>query len=161
MKHNEGFYRICKSDLGDRLWRFKKDEKYGRDGFALECVVANLFSAKGYWILAGYNASDGCGRYSGSQSADMGIDILVEKDGQKTVVQCKHYDRNLVRGPEVCQLLGSCLVAGATYGVFITTSGFTKQCRQICRLTLDRGYGLDLWSWDMLRRELNENLLNE
>ena len=161
MKHNEGFYRICKLDLDDRLGKFKHDTKYGREGFALECVVANLFSAKGYWIRVGYNASGEGGRYSGGQSADMGVDLLVEKSGQKTVVQCKHYDRVPVRGPDVCQLLGSCLVVGATRGIFVTTSGFTKQCEQIRQLTLDRGYGLCLWDWERLRRELDENLLNE
>ena len=148
------------SDLVDRLGRFKQDAKYGREGFALECVVANLFRAKGYWILVGYKASDGDGRYGGSQSADMGIDLLLEKGGQKTVVQCKHYGGTHVRGPEVCQLLGSCLVAGATRGIFVTTSGFTKQCEEIRRLALDRGHELFLWDWKSLRRELQENLLN-
>lgn len=161
MKHNKGFYRICESDLGGRLGRFKRDAKYGREGFALECIVANLFGAKGYWIQIGYNASDGGGKYGGSQSADMGIDLLVEKDGQKTVVQCKHYDRAPVRGSEVCQLLGSCLVAGATCGIFVTTSRFTKQCEYIRQLTLDRGYELHLWDWERLRRELDKTLLNE
>ena len=161
MKYNRGFYKIRESDLVDRLGRFKQDAKYGQEGFALECVVANLFSSKGYWILVGYKTSDGDGRYGGSQSADMGIDLLVERGGQKTVVQCKHYDGTHVRGPEVCQLLGSCLVAGAMRGIFVTTSGFTKQCGDIRRLALDRGHELFLWDWEVLGRELRENLLNE
>ena len=154
---------IYESDLRDRLGRFKRDTtRYGQKGRALECVVANLFSAKGYWIRVGYNASDWSGgRYGGDQSADMGIDLLVAKDGQKTVVQCKHYDRTPVRGPDVCQLLGSCLVAGVTRGIFVTTSKFTEQCREICRLALNMGHELSLWDWETLRCELHEHLLHE
>ena len=153
---------IYESDLRDRLDRFNRDTtRYGQKGRALECVVANLFSAKGYWIRDGYNASVWSGRYGGSQSADMGIDLLVEKDGQMTVVQCKHYDSASVGGPDICQLLGSCLVAGATRGIFVTTSKFTEQCGKICRLALDMGHELSLWDWETLRRELYEHLLNE
>ena len=159
MKLNGGFYGICEPDLDDRLRRFKGNAKYGRDGLALECVVANLFGAKGFWIRVGYKASDWSGRYDGSKSADMGIDLLVERGGQKTVVQCKHYEKTPVGGPDVCQLLGSCLVAGATRGIFITTSRFTEQCREIHRLALNQGYELDLWDWERLRRELDESLL--
>lgn len=158
MTYNEGFYSIRESDLNDRLARFKQT-KYGQVGYALECIVANLFSVKGYWICSGYKVGDWAGKYGGSQSADMGIDLLVERCGQKTVVQCKHYDSTPVRGPDVCQLLGSCLVAGTMRGLFITTSGFTAQCDKIRRLALNNEYELNLWDWKRLSRELSENLL--
>lgn len=162
MTCNRGFYKINRSDLDDRLWRFQRDNTYGEKGFALECVVANLFSAKNYWILKGYNVKKDDGRYYGSQVKDVGIDILVQNGGGKhTVVQCKHYDKTSVGGPDICQLLGSCLVEGTTHGIFVTTSRFTRQCWDIRRQMTNCGYNLDLWDWEFLRCELSDNLLPE
>ena len=162
MNYNRGFYRIGKPDLDDRLGRLRSG-KFGGPGFAFECVIANLFQAKGYWVTKGYNVNDWEDQpYGDKQTGDMGIDLSVERAGRKTVVQCKHYrGGTLVGGEDVNKLLGSVSHTGAKGGVFVTTSAFTKQCYEIQRLSLVTDVNLELWDWPMVKEEIRTYLLGQ
>lgn len=160
MSYNRGFYSIKHSDLDDRLRRLRGG-RFGRPGFAFECVMANLFQAKGYWVTKGYNVDDWEGLpYGDRQTSDMGIDLSVERAGRKTVVQCKHYvEGTPVGGEDVNKLLGSVSHTGAKAGVFVTTSAFTKQCYEIQRSSLATDVNLELWDWPKVKDEMRTHLL--
>ena len=57
-------------------------------------------------------------------SGDRGIDLVVSRNGQLSVVQCKRYETNI--GPStVRELVGAMTNVGADHGFLVTTSGFT------------------------------------
>ena len=90
-----------------------------------ERLVVDLLLAMGY----GFDESAGqVTRYSG----DGGIDGLVHEDKlglSSLFIQAKRYREQNVGRPEVQQFLGALTGAGASKGVFITSSGFSREAR--------------------------------
>lgn len=90
-----------------------------------ERLVVDLLLAMGY----GFDESSGhVTRYTG----DGGIDGLVHEDklGLSSIfIQAKRYSEQNVGRPEVQQFLGALTGAGAGKGVFITSSGFSREAR--------------------------------
>ena len=67
----------------------------------------------------------GCAVVHTGQTADGGIDLTVEKNGRRGLVQCKRYTRP-VGAAEVREFRGALAREQVTLGFFVTTSGFTK-----------------------------------
>lgn len=68
------------------------------------------------------------------RSGDGGFDFLVEKDGEKTIGECKLYGKNTTVGrPDVQKLVGANFTEGAEHMVFITTSYFTPEAKKFAR----------------------------
>lgn len=67
------------------------------------------------------------------QSNDYGIDGFFENAvGERGVIQSKQYmDGKLVSGREIREFLGAMEHAGVKLGIFITTSGFSRQAKEI------------------------------
>ena len=84
---------------------------------AFELQVARLFSALEYSVRPT------------PASNDAGVDIYMEKDGKKSVVQCKHFTRGNVSRPDVQQFFGVIIHENAAAGFFITTAGFSPHAR--------------------------------
>lgn len=63
-----------------------------------------------------------------SRSNDRGIDIVCEKEGLRYVAQCKRYTSS-VGSPDMQMFIGAMQNAGASNGIFITTSSFTKEAQ--------------------------------
>lgn len=81
---------------------------------AFEYLVAEAFRRQGY-------AAD----YSLDQGPDGGVDIVLKKEGQTSLVQCKQWKNGSVGVAVVREMLGI-LHARQAHGVFIiTTGGFT------------------------------------
>ncbi len=90
-----------------------------------EHLVLDLLHAMGY----GTNRSD-LQRVGGS--GDGGIDGIISLDRlglEKVYVQAKRW-KNTVGSPEIQGFMGALQLQGATKGVFITTSAFTKEAKQ-------------------------------
>lgn len=85
-------------------------------GTQFEAFVCRLFEADGYRV-----------RHNGA-SGDQGIDIVIEMDGSKDVVQCKRW-RNDVGSPVLRDFYGSLMHAGARYGFIVTTASFTADAK--------------------------------
>lgn len=60
------------------------------------------------------------------KSNDKGVDVIASKDGEKYVVQCKRY-KSMVGSPDMQTFIGAMKNEGAERGVFITTSGFSRE----------------------------------
>lgn len=56
---------------------------------------------------------------------DEGIDILLNTEKGKVVIQCKNYSENSIGSREIREFLGSMLHSNAIHGYFITTSVFS------------------------------------
>jgi hypothetical protein len=86
-------------------------------GVAFEQWTANLFTKHGYTVSAT--------RVVG----DHGIDLEMEREGRRVVVQCKRWS-DTVGEPAVREFYGALLNAKADSGIFVTTSAFSTQARQ-------------------------------
>lgn len=74
----------------------------------------------------GYNAT------LTSSTGDKGVDIYLEKDGNKIIVQCKTYKK--VIGPNTArELLGTMTAMGVKEGILACPSGFSEATKQFCR----------------------------
>jgi restriction system protein len=106
-----------------RAWRSRKlvDQQTGLASLcnlpwkAFEDLVAEVYRRKGYRV----EESLGGG-------ADGGIDLVLRKDGEKILVQCKRWKNKSVGAPIVRELYGLMTAESAKAATLVTTSGFTR-----------------------------------
>ncbi len=90
-------------------------------GHEFERHLKKIFRACGYRV-----------EVVGSEGADFGADLIVEKDGVRYAVQAKNYDRTVHKvGNDAVQQA----IAGATYykcenAMVVTNSGFTRAAKE-------------------------------
>ena len=68
-------------------------------------------------------------RENRSAGPDGGIDLVLERGGERVLVQCKRW-RADVGVAVVRELLGAVVAAGASRGIVVTTAGFTRPARE-------------------------------
>ena len=135
---NTGYYKIHASDIESKL---KRLNELDANGLGFECVMANLYCEQGYWILQGYCGDrERWGAYIKQYKQDGGIDIIIEKNGVKYAVQCKHYQRKNVESKDIQALLG----AFNGQCKFVTTSDYTKNARDVAK----RNSRIVLYNWN-------------
>ena len=90
-------------------------------GPEFELAVADVLRAHGYDLE----------RVGGS--GDRGVDLVgTDADGWKVVVQCKRYGPdNKVGSPAVQSFMGTMFNQEAEQGIFVTTSTYTRQARDL------------------------------
>lgn len=99
-----------------------------------EMLVGESFRARGYTV-----------KETGGGGADGGIDLVATRDGQTTLVQCKHWKVYTVGVPVVREMLGLMTAHGAATGCVITSGRFTGEAHQFAKgkaITLVDGDGL-------------------
>jgi hypothetical protein len=86
---------------------------------AFEEAVAELF------------ADDGWDVYITPETRDQGVDLFIEKDGVKAVVQCKTYKK--VIGPNVARdLYGTMIANNASHAYLAAPGGFSHGTKSFC-----------------------------
>lgn len=84
-----------------------------------EETLAHIYEEKGY------NAT------LTSATGDKGVDIFLEKDGKRIIVQCKTYKK--VIGPNTArELLGTMTAMGVKEGILACPSGFSEATKRFC-----------------------------
>lgn len=105
------------------------------DGFEFEEFCYNVFKANGYKAKLTPKTNDG------------GKDIILKKDNQTIYVECKHYsEENKITVNLIHKLISACTLDDIKYGIFITTSSYTKSAIDI--KDKSRYINLDLWYKD-------------
>lgn len=66
---------------------------------------------------------------NGGGGADGGIDLILRRNGERWLVQCKRWRDIKVGVKEIRELFGIVAAEGADRGVFITCSGYTQEAR--------------------------------
>jgi hypothetical protein len=89
------------------------------DWFQFEKLVALLFAKKGYAV-----------ERRGGAKADDGVDLILERDGVRTAVQCKHWQAWRVGVKTVRELRGAMAGEGFSKGMLIAMKGFTVDAIQ-------------------------------
>ncbi|MDE1462962.1 restriction endonuclease [Spartinivicinus poritis] len=100
-----------------------------------ELLVAEAYRRKGYRV----QVTEG--------SADDGIDVVLKKGAQITLVQCKHWKNSKVGVKPVRELLGVITAKRAHKGIFVTSGTYTRPATEFAQannLTLLDGEELQL-----------------
>jgi restriction system protein len=84
---------------------------------------------------------------SGGAGPDGGIDLIAHKDGERYLVQCKHWRALQVGVPVVRELYGAMAAEGAVGGFVVTSGGFTQPAREFAK-----GRNLQLIDGPLLKR---------
>ncbi|ADV63698.1 restriction endonuclease [Isosphaera pallida ATCC 43644] len=86
---------------------------------AFEEFVAEVFECLGFQTRAVGGADD------------QGVDLVLERQGLRAIVQCKYRGKGVVGSPEVQKLLGAVHRTGSHKGYFVTTSTFTLAAERL------------------------------
>ena len=83
-----------------------------------EDLVGEAYQRKGYSVTE-----------SGGGGADGGVDLVLKKDDEKILVQCKHWRAVKIGVKIIRELYGVVTAEGATGGIVITSGQFTREAR--------------------------------
>lgn len=84
----------------------------------LEQLVSEAYRRLGYRVVE-----------TGQSGADGGIDLVLHRDGQVTLVQCKHWRTQRVGAPVVREQFGLLMHHQAERVVIVTTGDFTSEAK--------------------------------
>jgi restriction system protein len=88
--------------------------------FQFETLVALVYRRSGYTVIR-----------RGGANPDGGIDLLIEKEDQRSAVQCKHWKTGNVGVKAMREFLGALTDTGIRQGIFITLCGYTGEAKQL------------------------------
>lgn len=83
-----------------------------------EQLVGEAFRRQGYRITE-----------TGGNGPDGGVDLILRKDGEKHLVQCKHWRSLKVGVAVIREFFGAMAVKGAAGGFVVTSGGFTQEAQ--------------------------------
>ncbi len=117
------------------LGRRKRNALYGRaagpDGLSaiatmswreFEMLIGEAFRHRGFRVVE-----------RGGQGADGGVDLVLAKEGERHLVQCKHWRATKVPVAVVRELFGAMAAEGAASGFVVTAGEFTKDARDFAK----------------------------
>lgn len=107
---------------------------------AFEQLVGEHFRRRGYHVAE-----------KGGSRPDGGVDLIVTRDGERYVVQCKHWKARQVGVSVVRELVGSITQSGAVGGFLVASGSVTAPA-----LALARDAGIEVVDGTRLRAELDE-----
>src|SRR5206468_4017056 len=90
------------------------------DWFQFEKLIALVYQKLGYAVTR-----------RGGANPDGGIDLIIEKDGQRVAVQCKQWKTWTVGVRNVREFLGALTHAKVQRGIFITPKGYTGDAKKL------------------------------
>ncbi|HHY76704.1 MAG TPA: restriction endonuclease [Firmicutes bacterium] len=106
------------------------------DGARFEDWLASFFRARGYRVE------------TTPRAGDYGVDLILEKNGHKTVVQAKRW-KGSVGVTAIQEVYAGKTLYGADAAMVVTNSRFTDDARRLAKST-----GVVLWDRNRLRAEL-------
>ncbi|WP_052659377.1 restriction endonuclease [Bacillus alveayuensis] len=66
------------------------------------------------------------------RTGDGGKDIILQRNGEKSLVECKRYNKSKVTRPDVQKFHSALMDCHATKGYYVTTGEFTQPARDYC-----------------------------
>ena len=90
------------------------------DWFQFEKVVSVIYEVRGCSV-----------KRLGGAKPDGGIDLIVEKDGERLVIQCKHWRKWNVGVRHIRELLGALVDSKIEKGVLVTLRGCTPEATEL------------------------------
>lgn len=96
----------------------KKRTPEDLDWQEFELLVGEVYRRQGYQVEL-------CAGLGG----DGGIDLILHKDGERIVVQCKKWNSWKIPPKEIREFFGTLIDSGAARGIFVTTQDFSRDAR--------------------------------
>lgn len=90
------------------------------DWYQFEKVVGLIYQSQGYIL-----------HRRGGANPDGGIDLIIEKNGERAAVQCKRWKKWKLDVPKVRELFGAMTHEGIPRGVMVSLNGFTLDAKQL------------------------------
>ena len=87
-----------------------------------ELLVGEIFRRRGYAV-----------ELCAGTGADGGVDLLLRKDEERVLVQCKHWKAQKVGVRELREFFGVLTAEQAPRGIFVTTGAFTDAARDFAK----------------------------
>lgn len=110
-----------------------------------EQFVAGQFKIKNFKVILTPRTNDG------------GKDIIIEKDGIKTYIECKYWNSNKSIGREEIQkLAGATMMDGVKNALFITTSTYNENAIEAAKALNKNGFNINLWTTNDLLAFINQ-----
>lgn len=94
----------------------------------VELLIGEIFRREGYTI-----------ELSAALNTDDGIDLMLRRDSETTLVQCKHWKAVRVSSREMREFYGAMAAGGAPHGILVTTGTFTPDAGEFAE-----GKGIEL-----------------
>jgi restriction system protein len=110
-----------------------------------EQACAGLFEREGYHVSLTPASGDG------------GVDIILRRDGEESIVQCKHRRKKCLGVSEVRELLGAKHDLGADEAFMVTSGAVSREARKLA----DRNEGLYVWDRERLVTLARRNLVSD
>jgi restriction system protein len=101
-----------------------------------EIIVGEAFRRLGYRVME-----------NGGGGADGGIDLVLDREGQRFFVQCKQWKVSKVGVKSIRELAGVMSAKGVRDGFFVTSGTYTKEAREFAEEA-----GVSLIDGDSLQR---------
>lgn len=108
------------------------------DWYQFEKLVGHVYEKLGYTVTR-----------RGGANPDGGIDLIIQKDGQRAAVQCKQWKAWNVGVKTVREFLGALTDAGIKNGKLITLHGYTGEAKQLAEKH-EIEIGNEVWLTQML-----------
>ncbi|MGO8931180.1 MAG: restriction endonuclease [Limisphaerales bacterium] len=87
-----------------------------------EYLVAEAYRRRGFTV-----------DYSLSKGSDGGVDLILQRDGRRSLVQCKQWKVFSVGRPVLQQMFGIVTAEGADEAIIVTSGQFTDEARAFAR----------------------------
>ena len=128
--HNEKMEQVgafLQAQKDHLWWKKQKSETFWRtmDGRSFEIEVAKLFKHRGYQVKVARMGADG------------GVDIVMEKDGERIAVQCKAHARKISEGV-ARDLYGVLHAYNYNRGILVTLNGVSSNTSEFCKSKKDK-----------------------
>jgi restriction system protein len=88
----------------------------------IELLVGEVFRREGYTV-----------ELSAALNTEDGIDLMLRRDGETTLVQCKHWRAEHVTEREVREFYGAMAAGGVPRGMLVTTGEITPDAREFAK----------------------------
>lgn len=92
------------------------------DWYQFEKLIARLLTLEGHQV-----------RRSGGARADGGVDLIADKNGRKTVVQCKHWKNWKIKEATIREMIGTLKLHGGDHLSLYTLNPSTIPADQLAR----------------------------
>lgn len=96
-----------------------RQQLYSIDWFQFEKLVGHLYRKLGYAVM-----------FKGGANPDGGIDLIVEKAGQRKAIQCKYWKEREIGVKTTREFFGALADAGISSGVIVSLRGGTLEAKQ-------------------------------
>ena len=83
-----------------------------------EFLVAEAFRRQGYQV-----------EYSLGRGADSGVDLILQREGRKSLVQCKQWKVYSVGAPVIREMFGQMTAENAQEAIIVTSGKFTRDAQ--------------------------------